>query len=294
MNNKNTTIDFDRIRDRFWQYSHENGFIAAELMTFLPDGKIAGYDHPNERNWRIDDGILVLLNAESVVTIRFDTVTLHEDRLLLKGIHLPDPALILQLLEKNERPSNHATRDALEHEIKHHGWSIGKHTYGWPNLIDREYAKLTIGNYCSIAADVSIVFANHRTDIATTYPFKALHRFWHNVPLDAEDHHTKGDITIGHDVWIGLGAFIGSGVTIGTGAVIAAMSVIVRDVPPYAIMAGNPAKLIRYRFNPDTIQQLLTLAWWNLDDETVDNLIPLLLSEDITTLLAALKTIRGV
>ncbi len=292
METQDTAIDFDRIKDRYWRYAHVNGFITADLMTFLPDGEIAGHDHPNERYWQIDNGVLELMNAEKIVTIRFDDVQLEDNRLRLTGTHLPDPALILQLQEQTGRPSNHTTREALESEIKYHGWSIGKHTYGLPNLIDKEYARLTIGSYCSIAANVNIAFANHRTDILTTYPFKALGRFWHNVPRDAEDHHTRGDITIGNDVWIGTGAFIGSGVTIGSGAVIAAMAVVVRDVPPYAIVAGNPAKLIRHRFDPNTIQELLTLAWWDLDDDTVDTLVPLLLSKDSTAFLTALRTIR--
>lgn len=94
---------------------------------------------------------------------------------------------------------------------------------------------------------------------------------------------------IGNDVWIGAGAFISSGVRIGDGAVVGARAVVTKDVPPYAIVAGTPARIIRFRFEPEVIGDLLALAWWNLSDERVDSLLPYILSSDVAGLIAAAK-----
>ena len=93
---------------------------------------------------------------------------------------------------------------------------------------------------------------------------------------------TKGDVVIGNDVWIGYRAIILSGVTIGDGAVIAAGAVVTKDVPAYGIVGGNPAKLIKKRFDDETIPRLLKIAWWNWDDAKIEKFLPLLLNQEIT------------
>ena len=127
----------------------------------------------------------------------------------------------------------------------------------------------------------------HRTDWVTTYPFSEIDpRFAH-----IKGHpRTKGDINIGNDVWIGRDAFILSGVTIGDGAVVAARAVVTRNVPAYGVVAGNPATLLRYRFDPEVIERLLRTAWWTWPAERVEAAIPSLLSTDVSAFLDAAES----
>lgn len=129
-----------------------------------------------------------------------------------------------------------------------------------------------IGRYCSIAAGVWIAPHEHPVDWFTTNALSydgglfgwAKKFIGHDLPV-ALPYSNERHVKIGNDVWIGQGAFIKGGVTIGDGAVIAAHAVVVRDVPPYAIVGGVPAKVIRYRFNEETIKELLELRWWRYD-----------------------------
>ena len=124
--------------------------------------------------------------------------------------------------------------------------------------------KIRIGKFCSLAKDITIFGGGeHIISRATTFPFVLL--FAENRPERLIDGKNKGETAIGHDVWIGVGATIMSGVKIGNGAVIGAKAVVARDIPDYAIAVGNPAKIIRYRFESKTIERLLTLSWWNWD-----------------------------
>jgi acetyltransferase-like isoleucine patch superfamily enzyme len=163
--------------------------------------------------------------------------------------------------------------------------SIGKHTYKIENLQIYYYdsgAKLYIGNFCSIASDIKIFLGgNHRHDWVTTYPFGHIHQDIFNN-FNGEGHPTtKGDIIIGNDVWIGQNTTIMSGIKIGDGAVIANNSHIVKDVEPYSIVGGNPAKLIRYRFTTEQIDKLLRIKWWDWEDEKINKFTPLLCNINI-------------
>ncbi|WP_286364297.1 methyltransferase domain-containing protein [Azospirillum sp. B4] len=165
---------------------------------------------------------------------------------------------------------------------------MGGHTYGHP-LVRwwGERARLSIGRYCSIADGVTIFLGgNHRPDWVTTYPFNSLQGWDTAAGLDGHPA-TRGDVTIGNDVWLGDGCVILSGVTIGDGAVVGARAMVTRDVPPYAVVAGNPARVINTRFDPPIVAQLLRVAWWNWPDETVYRLVPRLMSGDIPGFLAA-------
>ena len=124
-----------------------------------------------------------------------------------------------------------------------------------------------IGNFCSIATDARIVcLAGHRIDLPSTYPFRTL---MFNPQGGNQDAVCRGAVRIGHDVWIGAAALILDGVMIGNGAVIAAGAVVTKDVENYTIVAGNPARELRRRFDPEDIEALLKIAWWDWPDETI-------------------------
>lgn len=130
--------------------------------------------------------------------------------------------------------------------------------------------QLIIGKFCMIASDVKFIMngANHLTDSLSTYPFAIFGNGWENA-MEGKTYPQKGDINIGNDVWIGYNATIMSGVTIGDGAIIAANSTVIKDVEPYSIVGGNPAKEIKKRFSKAVILKLLELQWWNWDIEKI-------------------------
>ena len=159
---------------------------------------------------------------------------------------------------------------------------VGQHTYGKPrvDIYAGSEARVRIGNYCSFAKDVILITGGiHRFDWVSQYPFRIKWKlpdaFMDGMPM------TKGDIIIGSDVWIGTGAVILSGVTIGDGAIIAARSVVTKDMPPYAIVMGAPAEVIRFRFEAPMVEKLLEIKWWNWDDLKIREAIPLLSSQNI-------------
>ena len=126
--------------------------------------------------------------------------------------------------------------------------------------------RLIIGKFCSIACGAKFLFnsANHSLASLSTYPFPIFYEEWGlNIQDVAAAWDNKGDIVIGNDVWIGYEAVVLAGVTIGDGAVIGARAVVTKDVPPYAVVGGVPARLIRRRFPDDTISALLALKWWD-------------------------------
>ena len=139
---------------------------------------------------------------------------------------------------------------------------VGNHSYGELNLVSFNWnSKLFIGNYVSIAENVTFLLdADHYVDHISTYPFKAK-----LLPPFENEAVSKGNIVIDDDVWIGYGATILSGVHIGQGAIIAAGAVVAKDVPPYAIVGGVPAKVIKYRFDEDDIRELMKLDYSQLD-----------------------------
>jgi len=159
-------------------------------------------------------------------------------------------------------------------------YKIGDHTYGKPRVISwGEGTSLRIGKYCSIGTNVTIFLGSeHRTDWVSTYPFPFL---WKEASSISGHPSTRGDVVIGNDVWIGFGSTILSGVTIGDGAAIGACSLVIRNVPPYAIVAGNPAQVIRRRFGVETIQTLLRIKWWDWPDEKVKENVHLICCDSI-------------
>jgi acetyltransferase-like isoleucine patch superfamily enzyme len=167
--------------------------------------------------------------------------------------------------------------------------SYGKYTYGKLRLRwENPEAKVTVGNFCSIAGNVTVYLGgNHRTDWVTTYPFGHIHQGVFNRFNGTGHPATKGDVKIGNDVWICDDVTIMSGVTVGDGAIIANNSHVVSNVPPYSIVGGNPAKIIKYRFTESQIDALLAIQWWYWDDDKINRFTPLLCSNNIDPFIEA-------
>lgn len=130
--------------------------------------------------------------------------------------------------------------------------------------------KLIIGKFCMIASGATFIMngANHLTNSISTYPFAIFGQGWEDA-MEGKGYPQKGDTIIGNDVWIGYKATIMAGVNIGDGAIIASGSIVTKDVAPYTIVGGNPAKVIKKRFDEATIEKLLALQWWNWDIERI-------------------------
>lgn len=152
--------------------------------------------------------------------------------------------------------------------------------------------QLVIGKFCAIASDVKFIFnaANHTLKSLSTYTFPEFFEEWgYKVDNITEAFDTKGDIIIGNDVWIGYDARILAGVTIGDGAIIGTNAIVTKDIPPYAIVGGVPAKIIKYRFDEETIGKLLSLKWWNWSKEILKKAIPIIQKGNIEILIQFAK-----
>lgn len=164
-------------------------------------------------------------------------------------------------------------------------YTFGTGSYGLPEVHDwQEGSTLKIGAYCSIAEGVQIFLGgHHRSDWVTTFPFP--------VMLDEAAHikdfnGTRGDVVVGNDVWLCSNCSILSGVTVGSGAIVAAGALVTRDVPPYAVVGGNPAKVIGWRFPEEIRAELLQAAWWNWPEAEIRSVVGRLCSDNIAAFLA--------
>ena len=142
--------------------------------------------------------------------------------------------------------------------------------------------QLIIGKFCMIASDVQFIMngANHLTEAVSTYPFAIFGNGWEGA-MEGKTYPSKGNIEIGHDVWLGYRATIMAGVKIGHGAIIGSHSVVTKDVPPYTIVGGNPAKEIRKRFTEQEIETLLELQWWHWPLDKITRNVQLLTGNDV-------------
>lgn len=149
---------------------------------------------------------------------------------------------------------------------------------------DFYHDKIVIGKYCSIACGVKFIcpVACHKTDVTSTYPFALSHNHWDlgmEYVTPEKIVNLKGPTIVGNDVWLGYESIIMPGVTIGDGAVVGTRSIVTKDVEPYTVVAGSPAKPIRKRFDDKTIERLEELKWWDLPDEIVAKFLPMLIEE---------------
>ena len=160
--------------------------------------------------------------------------------------------------------------------------------FNYPEFGDR----LIIGKFCAIASGTRFIMgpANHRISSVTTYPFSVFGGRWsEQTPPHLSQLPFKGDIVVGNDVWIGRESVIMPGVKIGDGSIIGAYAVVTRDVPPYCVVGGNPARFIKKRFHDELIQILLELKWWDFPEEKLVEFLPLLCDPDLENVQQRLK-----
>lgn len=154
--------------------------------------------------------------------------------------------------------------------------------YHFPFIGDR----LLIGKFCAIAKDVKFIMngANHKISGFSTYPFQIFGNGWEKVMPEEGELPYKGDTEIGNDVWIGYESTIMPGINIGSGAIIASKSVVTQDVPAYSVVGGNPARIIKYRFDEATINTLLQIAWWDWSAELITQNLDAIVGCDLIAL----------
>jgi acetyltransferase-like isoleucine patch superfamily enzyme len=185
-----------------------------------------------------------------------------------------------KIKKRKNRKLNRFEKQAARFYEQYPDYVIGAGSYGIPVVWDwQEGSTLRIGSYCSISANVQIFLGgNHRTDWISSYPFS---HFLEGVPAIPDSGISKGDVIVGSDVWLCANSIILSGISIGHGAVVANGAVVTRDVEPYSIVGGNPAKVIGWRFTQAEREKLLQSAWWEWPVEEVKSIHQLLNADDL-------------
>ena len=213
-------------------------------------------------------------------------------------LNIPDPNVIF--------PNEYGTSCFVKNVVHAPNIEIGDYTYydddtdptgfernnvlfNYPEFGDR----LIIGKFCALAQGTTFIMgpANHRTGSASTYPFNAFGGAWTGATPDHMSQlPRKGDTVVGNDVWLGRECVVMPGVKIGDGAIVAAYSVVTRDVAPYTVAGGNPARFIKNRFDEELTWLLLRLKWWDLPPEELVAWLPILCDENLENLRSALKS----
>ena len=212
---------------------------------------------------------------------------------------IPDPNAIF--------PNEYGTTCFIRNVIKAPNISVGEYTYydseDHPELFEQTNVlfnypffgdKLIIGKFCQIAHGTTFIMgaANHRLGSATTYPFNVMGGVWREISTPhIEELPHKGDTVIGNDVWLGRNCTILPGVKIGNGAIVAACSVVTKDVAPYTVVGGNPARFLKKRFDDSTAALLEELRWWDLPPEELTEIIPVLCDTDMKRAAEKLRAI---
>lgn len=212
---------------------------------------------------------------------------------------IPDPNAIF--------PNEYGTTCFIRNVIKAPNISVGEYTYydseDHPELFEQTNVlfnypffgdKLIIGKFCQIAHGTTFIMgaANHRLGSATTYPFNVMGGVWREISTPhIEELPHKGDTVIGNDVWLGRNCTILPGVKIGNGAIVAACSVVTKDVAPYTVVGGNPARFLKKRFDDGTAALLEELRWWDLPPEELTGIIPVLCDTDMKRAAEKLRAI---
>lgn len=224
---------------------------------------------------------LFFLSKTKDISAEFDEIVIKGENINFIGKHIlhgsNGPKFYLSSQEKTYKPKEFSpTKDQFNSK------TIGTHTYGSLELIDSNGSDdINIGRFTSIGPNVKIICGNHNYKFLSNYPFKSIgNDFWR--PLDdVDDHIYNGVTSIGNDVWIGHSVIIKGGININDGAVIAAGSIVTKDVPPYAIVGGSPAKILKYRFEKEQASKLLKIKWWEWNDEKINEHLEQIMSEEI-------------
>lgn len=204
-------------------------------------------------------------------------------------------------------PNKYGTTCFIRNVVKAPNISVGEYTYydseDHPELFEQTNVlfnypffgdKLIIGKFCQIAHGTTFIMgaANHRLGSATTYPFNVMGGVWREISTPhIEELPHKGDTVIGNDVWLGRNCTILPGVKIGNGAIVAACSVVTKDVAPYTVVGGNPARFLKRRFDDGTAALLEELRWWDLPPEELTEIIPVLCDTDMKRAAEKLRAI---
>lgn len=212
--------------------------------------------------------------------------------------NIPDPNVIF--------PNEYKTSCFIKNVISAPNIIVGDYTYYDDEERPTEFEKnnvlfnypefgdhLIIGKFCQLASGTKFIMgpANHRISSATTYPFNVFGGAWtENTPPHMSQLPHKGDTILGNDVWIGRESIIMPGVKIGDGAIVAAYSVVVKDIPPYTVYGGNPARFIKDRFSTELKNLLLEYKWWDLTPTELVNVLPILCDPDLEKLKEFLKS----
>lgn len=213
----------------------------------------------------------------------------------MKNGHLPDPDKIYPVPGCDRMTYVKPT-------VKNPNITVGDFTYfagvDFESHVTHHYGfngdKLIIGKFCQIASGVNFVMngANHQMNAVSTYPFYVLEG-WEQETPSAEDMPLKGDTVVGNDVWIGQNVTILPGVHIGDGAIIGLNSVVSRHVPPYTVVAGNPARFIRKRFDDELTALLLEWKWWDKTPAEINTLIPILTDSNLERVKREISALLG-
>jgi len=200
--------------------------------------------------------------------------------------------LLLRSAKNKENRLQDFTRQQFKFKKRYPKYKIGYASYGMPTVHTyHDGATLTIGSYCSIASNVQIFLGGqHRISWVSSYPFPLFFRMDSIYKENCLLADSKGDVIIGNDVWLCANCTILSGVTIGHGAVIANGSMVSQDVEPYAVMAGNPAKLIKWRFDESTRKVLLESNWWNWSKDEIIDVMEKICNDDLSHFLNYVKS----
>ena len=275
LTNKYLLIDGNGIYQRF------KGLDGNKLQSLF-DNELFSYD--------MNENVLKIFNTDNTALYEFiyneDYSNYYNNEYVFYDGHDNNNINCnLMIVDTLARLWKETTRYSCYHYIKSGLLkSVGEHTYGKFQMQDKDYnTEIEIGDYCSFAADLTIILRNHSINNISTFPFDET---WHVYGLNdtsISNHSAKNQtLKIGNDVWIGYGVTILPGVShIGDGAIIAAGSVVTKDVEPYSIVGGVPAKIIKYRFSKDQIDKLLKIQWWNWDEQTIKENISDIVSPNI-------------